>query len=90
MESNPTIHPIKKILIANRGEIASRIIRTCRKMGIETATIYSSVDRYGLWVTEADIAFHLEGSTSTETYLCGDKILAICRKYHIDAIHPGT
>ncbi len=80
---------INKILISNRGEIAVRIIRTAKKLGIKTVAIYSDPDRDGLHVKLADEAWRLEGSTSAETYLNVPKILEACKALNVDAIHPG-
>lgn len=80
---------IQKLLIANRGEIARRIIRTCRRMGIATVAVYSDPDRYAPFVYEADEAYPLYGSTSVETYLNIEKILDIALRAGVDAIHPG-
>jgi acetyl-CoA carboxylase biotin carboxylase subunit len=80
---------IKKVLIANRGEIAIRIARTCREMGIGTVAIYSDLDRKSPFVHYMDEAFALGGQTSLDTYLRVDKIIDICHKSKIDAVHPG-
>ncbi len=80
---------IKKILIANRGEIALRIARTCREMGIKTVAVYSDLDRKSPFVHYMDEAYALEGQTSLDTYLRKDKIINICHKSKADAIHPG-
>jgi propionyl-CoA carboxylase alpha chain len=80
---------ITKILIANRGEIARRIIRTSRDMGISTVAIYADADVNAPFVKEADIAISLEGRTSAETYLDVDKVLAACKASGADAVHPG-
>ncbi len=79
----------KKILIANRGEIAVRIAKTCREMGIATVAVYSHPDRAGVHVGAADEAYALEGVTSGESYLRIDKIIAIAQQCGADAIHPG-
>jgi acetyl-CoA carboxylase biotin carboxylase subunit len=79
----------KKILIANRGEIAVRIARTCREMDIKTVAIYSDLDRTAPFVYSADEAFHLPGKTSLETYLDISKILEICKESGAEAVHPG-
>jgi 3-methylcrotonyl-CoA carboxylase alpha subunit len=83
--------PLKfdKILIANRGEIACRIIRTARKMGIKTVAVYSDVDAKAEHVRLADEAVHIGGSPSTESYLRGDKIIAACKATGAKAVHPG-
>ncbi len=79
----------KKILIANRGEIAVRIIRSCREMDIPTVAVYSDADRHGLHVRYADEAYRLGPSKASESYLKSDKILEIAKKCGADAIHPG-
>jgi len=79
----------KKILIANRGEIALRIERACRELGIGTIAVYSEVDRPALHVLEGDEAFLLGPAPATESYLRGDLILDIARRAGADAIHPG-
>lgn len=80
---------MKKILIANRGEIALRIIRSCKEMGIKTVAVYSEVDRNALHVRAADEAVYLGPSPSSESYLLGDKIIEICKELNVDGIHPG-
>jgi acetyl-CoA carboxylase biotin carboxylase subunit len=79
----------KKILIANRGEIACRIIRACRDMGIKTVAVYSEADKNALHVRMADQAFHIGDSPSSESYLRSDKILAVAKRAGVEAIHPG-
>src|SRR5512133_1473559 len=80
---------IKKILIANRGEIAVRIMRSCREMGIETVAVYSDADRSSLHVRYATEAYHIGPSASSESYLRMDKILEVARISGAEAIHPG-
>jgi acetyl-CoA carboxylase biotin carboxylase subunit len=80
---------MKKILIANRGEIAVRIIRACREFGIDTVAVFSEADRNALHVRYADEAFLLGPAPSRESYLRGDKIIDIAKKCGADAIHPG-
>ena len=78
-----------KILIANRGEIACRVIKTARKMGITTVAIHSDADRHALHVQMADEAVHIGPSPAAESYLVGEKIIAAARKTGAEAIHPG-
>ena len=80
---------INSILIANRGEIASRIIRTCRKMGIKSIAVFSEADRNAPFVAQADIAVFIGESSPTASYLDQDKIIATAKKTKSDAIHPG-
>jgi acetyl-CoA carboxylase biotin carboxylase subunit len=79
----------RKILIANRGEIALRVIRTLREMGIRSVAVYSDADRAALHVRKADEAAHLGASPSSESYLNIDRILEAARRHGVDAIHPG-
>ncbi len=80
---------IKTILIANRGEIALRVMRTCREMGIRTVAVYSDIDRLSPYVRHADAAFHIGAPAASESYLNQEKILDVARKSGADAIHPG-
>jgi len=80
---------IKRILIANRGEIAIRVIRTCREMGIKSIAVYSEADRKSLHVRYADKAYYIGPSPSNESYLVIDKIIEVAKKSKADAIHPG-
>ena len=80
---------IKKILIANRGEIACRVIRTARKLNINTVAVYSDADKDSLFVKQADESYHIGGSQPAESYLDINKIINIAKKSKADAIHPG-
>lgn len=80
---------IRKILVANRGEIALRVMRTAREMGIKTVAIYSEADRHAPHVRFADEAVCVGPPPSKESYLLGDKIIEICLQLGVDAIHPG-
>ena len=79
----------RRILIANRGEIAVRIMRACREMGIESVAVFSDVDRKALHVRKADYAYHIGPATASESYLNIEKILDVARRSQADAIHPG-
>ena len=79
----------EKILIANRGEIACRVIRACREMGISTVAVYSEADRNALHVRMADEAYHIGPAPSSESYLRGDRIIEVAKISGAEAIHPG-
>ncbi|HTJ79186.1 MAG TPA: urea carboxylase [Rariglobus sp.] len=78
-----------KVLIANRGAIACRVIRTLRKMGIASVAVYSDADRHSLHVSQADEAVHIGPSPAAQSYLDADKILAVAKQTGAQAIHPG-
>jgi propionyl-CoA carboxylase alpha chain len=79
----------KKILIANRGEIACRVIKTARAMGIQTVAVYSDADARAPFVKMADEAVHIGPSPAAQSYLLADKIIAACKQTGADAVHPG-
>lgn len=80
---------MKKILVANRGEIALRIMRTIKKMGIKTVAVYSEADRRSPHVLFADEAVCLGPAPSNQSYLNADKIISFCTELGVDGIHPG-
>ncbi|MFN8326334.1 MAG: acetyl-CoA carboxylase biotin carboxylase subunit [Flavobacteriaceae bacterium] len=80
---------MNKILVANRGEIAIRVMKTARKMGIKTVAVYSTADRNALHVKFADEAVCIGEALSSQSYLRGDKIIEVAKQLNVDAIHPG-
>jgi len=80
---------MKKVLVANRGEIALRIMRSCREMGVKTVAVFSEADRDALFVRFADEAVCIGPPASKESYLRGDKIIDVAKKLEVDGIHPG-
>ena len=80
---------IEKILVANRGEIACRIIRACREMNISTVAVYSDADSRSLHVKLADESINIGPAPSSESYLLSDNIISACKKTDADAVHPG-
>ncbi len=80
---------MKRLLVANRGEIALRVMRTAKRMGITTVAVYSDIDRNSTFVNYADEAYPLPGTSPKDTYLNQDRIFEICKTYAIDAVHPG-
>src|SRR5699024_1080566 len=80
---------IQRVLIANRGEIASRIIRTCKKMGIKTAAVYSEADQHALNVLEADESYLIGPAPVNQSYLNINAMIDAAKKFSADAIHPG-
>ena len=80
---------IKKILVANRGEIAIRVMKTAKKMGIKTVAVFSTADRNALHVKYADEAVCIGEAASSQSYLRGDKIIEVCKELNVDAVHPG-
>lgn len=80
---------MNKILIANRGEIALRVMRSCKEMGIQTVAVYSEADRNAPFVKYADEAVCIGPPPSSKSYLLGDKIISVCKELKVDGIHPG-
>jgi propionyl-CoA carboxylase alpha chain len=80
---------IRSVLVANRGEIARRVLRTCREMAIDTVAVHSDADAGAPFVAEADHAVRLPGTASTDTYLRGELIIEAAQRAGADAIHPG-
>ncbi|MCU1691270.1 MAG: pycA [Frankiales bacterium] len=80
---------ITKLLVANRGEIASRVFRTCRKLDIATVAVFSDADAGAPFVAEADEAVHLPGNSPAETYLRADLVIEACKRTGAEAVHPG-
>ena len=80
---------MKKILVANRGEIACRIIDSCKKLKFHSIAVYSDIDKNGKHVRKADESIHIGGSKAQDSYLSADKIIEAAKKAKADAIHPG-
>lgn len=78
-----------KILIANRGEISRRVIRTCKKMGIQTVAVYSDADRHAMFVKEADEAYRIGPPPTSQSYLQMETIVDVAKASGAQAVHPG-
>jgi acetyl/propionyl-CoA carboxylase alpha subunit len=76
-------------LIANRGEIARRVIKTCKKMGVKTVAVYSDADQTSMYVKEADEAYRIGAPPSNQSYLKMDTILEVVKRSGAEAVHPG-
>ena len=83
------VRPLRKVLIANRGEIALRIVRACRELGIRSVAVYSDADAQAPHVREADEAVHIGPAPAAESYLRGEHLIAVAKELGADAVHPG-
>jgi acetyl-CoA carboxylase biotin carboxylase subunit len=81
--------PFRRLLVANRGEIAVRVLRTCRRLGIEVATVHSEADAMARWVKEADASYLLGPAPAVHSYLDVEKVIGAARRFGAQAIHPG-
>ncbi|XP_027014339.1 methylcrotonoyl-CoA carboxylase subunit alpha, mitochondrial [Tachysurus fulvidraco] len=80
---------IEKVLIANRGEIACRVMRTAKKMGVRSVAVYSDADKHSMHVAMADEAYHIGAAPAQQSYLCMEKVLEVAKKSSAQAVHPG-
>lgn len=88
-QPNIITKPINKILIANRGEIACRVVKTARRLGVRTVAVYSDADAKSLHVQMADEAYNIGPASSQQSYLRGDKIIKVAKASGCQAVHPG-
>lgn len=89
LKPNRSVKPIDKLLIANRGEIACRVVKTAQRLGVRTVAVYSDADAKSLHVAAADEAYHIGPPSSQLSYLRGDKIIQVAKDSGCQAIHPG-